>query len=571
MTGTFRAGDCLCLTPLPFEQLRRGDVVVFRPEGSPAEYVHRVIALTPRGPVTQGDYSPTPDPHPLVASRYLGVVTHVVRANRRHTVARGWGGILQARIARTSRLAIRLLALLLGAPYHGIRACGLFRSRPPLSLARIRLPTREGIVVKYVWRGQTVGRWWPGSNRWECRKPFDLFLAPPLAAGLKPASRELELLLHCIRPAATTPAAEQLREVDWQAFIQLARNHHIVPLVHRALLQAAQGEGQAALIPGSIIAEFKRLQYMISAFNMMVSTELTDLMGRCTTAGVSAIPVKGPVLALLAYGSTSMRQYEDLDFAVPPAHIIPLRDLLVRRGYTLVRAPDEPHQKAYIRSLQDWIFLHAERPLNLDVKPVLLSHLTSRPSDILWLQESLQPIGVDRHEVMAPGRTAMLILACMHGTSNAWAKASLLADVAALAHQLTANEWAELLCQADRIRKRRDVLIGLALAHELLGVALPEGIRKDLAKERHLRQLVADASRHLRHPEAHASELEILSFQRRSRDTVADACRCVIRYLTIPSHIEWTRFRLPPALTFAYVLIRPARLAREWLRASPSH
>jgi hypothetical protein len=40
----------------------------------------------------------------------------------------------------------------------------------------VHLRTEHGRLVKYVYGGRTVAWWWPGQNRFECRKPFDLVL-----------------------------------------------------------------------------------------------------------------------------------------------------------------------------------------------------------------------------------------------------------------------------------------------------------------------------------------------------------------------------------------------------------
>lgn len=478
---------------------------------------------------------------------------------------------MKAFFVRTSRRILFILAKTVGLPYAWLRRMGLLRIRAPRGLIKLMLMTPRGPLVKYVWRGRTIARWWIAARRWECQKPFDLFLSPP-ATSQPPANPEMALLLDCVRPGQTSAhailggaAGHAGSGIDWQAFVQLARDHHVVPLAYRALLEASKRPEQGTWIPSHVLDELKQLQFRISAFNLRVSAELACLVRRFEEAGIVAIPVKGPVLALQAYGSTSLRQYEDLDFAVPREHILALSSAMLERGYQSTRTPEASRKQAYLNSLQDWQFYDEKRHLIVDVKPVLLSHLTSRPSEISWLQGTLQPIALDRHTIQAPSRLAMLILACMHGTNNVWAKASLLADVAALACQLTPSEWETLLPQASAIGKRRDVLVGLALAHNILGTNLPAEIERSLYGHRQLESLISHATTRLMMATARVSPIDVFSFERRTRSTLRDAFRCIMRFLLVPSSIEWRLVRLPRPLMFLYPLVRLARLASSWL------
>ena len=422
-------------------------------------------------------------------------------------------------------------------------------------------------MVKHIWQGRTIARWWPDDKRWECRKPFDLFLSPP-GEAIAPSSRlampvpspEMALLLSCLHPPGVNQHANREGisaridpEINWAILLGLAREHRVLPLVHHWLSRVPR-------VPGAVLEELKRYQLRITAFNMRASSELTSLLGTFSDEGLTVIPVKGPVLAMRAYGSTSLRQYEDLDFVVPFGHLLQARDTLVKKGYTLVGMPDSPLHRAYLKTLQDWVFYNESRRHLVDIKPVLLSHLTSRQTDVDWLKTTLQPLIMDHHSIQAPNRIGMLIVSCMHGTNNVWCKASLLADVAALAGQMDSSEWNTLLADAAAIGKTNDVLIGLGLARDILGLELPERVKECRDWDSRIDSLLAMAAGKLIQQGRLESSREAWNFERKTRVNRTDAWRCIYRYVLVPGTVEWGLFKLPPALAFVYTLVRPIRL-----------
>lgn len=183
MRGVFLPGDCLWVQAARAENLRVGDVVVFHASVSNEQVhdlVHRIVAKTPEGLVTQGDNNFSFDTVRITQENLVGRVTHFQRGGRKFHV---WGGRWGWLYARAARFADRLftftrrgLSSLAGGPYRCLRQSGLVVRlwRPPVQ--KVELSTKDGPLVKYVCQGRTVARWWPEMRRFECRKPYDLVL-----------------------------------------------------------------------------------------------------------------------------------------------------------------------------------------------------------------------------------------------------------------------------------------------------------------------------------------------------------------------------------------------------------
>ncbi len=186
MLGTFRVGDQLIITAASFASIRSWEVVIFRSivhTQTQREVVHRVVAVTPNGLLTQGDNNPHIDRLPLTEERLLGRVTQCIRDGRVYPVRGGFWGIIHLRSLHAMNFIRHLigsiLRLTVGWLYRWLRNSGLVARFWRLTILRLVVNTRNGPMVKYIHGHRTVAKWRPGYGRfWACR-PYDLLIQPP--------------------------------------------------------------------------------------------------------------------------------------------------------------------------------------------------------------------------------------------------------------------------------------------------------------------------------------------------------------------------------------------------------
>lgn len=186
MLAVFRPGDHLDVRPVSLPEVRRGDVVLFRPLQPGREddvVVHRVVAVLPEGLVTRGDTNRRPDVPLVTAANLLGRVVARERKGWRLPVLGGEAGLALVRLLlglrRVSRRARRALLPLGRGAWRRLRASPLLRSLWRPEIVHVRFQSTEGPVVKYVHRGRTVAVFWPEAGRFRCRRPYDLILTRP--------------------------------------------------------------------------------------------------------------------------------------------------------------------------------------------------------------------------------------------------------------------------------------------------------------------------------------------------------------------------------------------------------
>ena len=182
MLGTFRPGDRLAVEPVTADEVRPGDVVVFRGPNHRAgedELVHRIVAGTSEGWVARGDCNPCTDATLVTADNLLGRVTHVDRDGRVMPVTGGRLGLFRARFLHARPVVWRRVKRIGRLPYHWLRASDLVARWWRPSVTRVSLNTERGRLVKYVCGRRTVARWWPERRLFECQKPYDLVIPHP--------------------------------------------------------------------------------------------------------------------------------------------------------------------------------------------------------------------------------------------------------------------------------------------------------------------------------------------------------------------------------------------------------
>ena len=178
----FRPGDSLAVTPISLEQIRVGDIIIFRNITASEEgawTVHRVIMQRGDGLVTQGDNNPLPDINCVTVDNLVGAVCTYERYGRTRPVRGGRGGLLYSQFMRRLRWLVRQAMGVGRYPYRWLRHSGLVRRFWRPKLVRVQIETEQGSLVKYIHRRRAVATWYPERNFFSVRKPYDLVILPP--------------------------------------------------------------------------------------------------------------------------------------------------------------------------------------------------------------------------------------------------------------------------------------------------------------------------------------------------------------------------------------------------------
>lgn len=374
---------------------------------------------------------------------------------------------------------------------------------------------------------------------------------------------EKELLVCCARTRIDSGTTETIRRLvggrlDWSLLLREAAENSVTPLLCRQLPGAAKD-----LLSSDRLDQLKGQSRTLAIRNLVLAGELVTLIDRFKSAGVEAIPYKGPVLAVQAYGDVALREFEDLDIVLRQRDISRANDVMLSVGYRSKlpgllsdrAASIVPAEYAYFDDKRRiMVELHTERTLR---------HFPS-PPDIDDLAARLTPVSIGGQHLFTFSPEDTLILLSVHGSKHFWERLSWTADVAEF---IEANpiKWREVIVRAGKIRANRMLAINLLLARELFELSLPDEISRHVETDAAAASIATEiAGRLLGRNSRQPGGLARFQLRRQMLEGTLEGWRYSARLATSPSDEDWSAVRLPRFLAPFYVVLRPFRMATKY-------
>jgi len=346
---------------------------------------------------------------------------------------------------------------------------------------------------------------------------------------------ELRVVLGAARASLDVPSElGDLTGVDPEGVARLAARHRMEGLVHHGLsLIAPSGESGDAVRRAVLGAAVPA-----AAGNLGRIAELHRLTGIMASAGIPVIAFKGPTLAMQAYGDVSLRSYSDVDVLLPPERSGDVVEALRSAGYT-----DRRDRSALAASPRHWHEWGVTAPDGVTLVEIhwALTRPTRFPRVIsaeAWAEpETVDVLG---RPVPALRRELLLPLLCIHSTAHAWSWLEFPASIAGLVSRTEALDWDEVLDRAERWRVRRILSVGLLLAGDLFGAAVPERVAEALLPDQAARRLSSTIGTRLLHEHGplRTASPALLWTQVRLRDSLADGLSAGRQILFAPTPME---------------------------------
>jgi hypothetical protein len=316
------------------------------------------------------------------------------------------------------------------------------------------------------------------------------------------------------------------------------------------------------LTPPDVLAHLKKHYLENAARNTVLTAELCRLLDRFASSGIEAIPYKGPVLALFAYGNVALRRFVDLDVIVYKHDVLPAREILLDEGYAPSKSLSLSQHELLLRTQHNLQFSRDNHRLIVELHWDVAPHLfaSSVNTDQLW--QNLITLDLNGSQVKAFSTADLLFSLCVHGSRHLWERLGWICDVAELLARQT-FDWTTLLKRAAAADCERMFLLGLYLAERLLDAPLPDEIKQRCASDPRLESLADNVVEHLFNGATHvpATSREIFKYNLGVRKTFGGRARYLL-YMLRPTDGDLASHSLPASLNFAYYLTRPFRLFR---------
>ncbi len=359
-------------------------------------------------------------------------------------------------------------------------------------------------------------------------------------------SSEWSALLECASPAHDLQKlASLLRSTDGDRLLVLAEEHGVIGQLAGCLRKLHEDFVSPEI--RQALADRQRAQIF---FTLRLTAELFGLLELFSSQGIEALVVKGPVLAVQAYGDPAMRSYGDLDMLVRQRNIRRATELMSAAGYVPA------------------VSLSA-----IDAGRIPGQYLFSKPDSklIVELHNDCTLRYFPRRHVSALSVEDELVLICIHGAKHFWERLMWIADVAALISRQTAINWERVADSAKAVGAERMLHTGLRLASDLLKAQLPRKVQAAVQADTAATRLAAQTRKWL--PAAGFSPpglFERAFFRMRMRGNLISGSAYLLRLALSSTEEDWQSDAQGNRHPILEVLRRPIRLARKYSRAGRS-
>ncbi len=371
---------------------------------------------------------------------------------------------------------------------------------------------------------------------------------------------EIELLLLCARAQTDDDAVARMRALlqqellDWKLIFQLAEYHRTAPLLALHLHNYATD-----LLADDIQTELQTSRINSTQQNMVLGMEVLRLADLLSDEGINAVPFKGPVSAMLAYGDLALRACGDIDLLVHQNDHAKTEKVLDTKGYAVTTR----YQDAMQSSL--W---HEQRQINVDLHWGIPPERPRLNLDLL--RRELRPITLLTKSVLTFSPCDTLLVTARNAVKEYW-KPSLhhVSDIAALTSDYTNDDWVSAFTRAREIGCQRILIAAVLLSHRLLDLTLPSVGPTKLFSHHGINKIVDELQDHLfLEPGEEITELLMTPIHHHQRqayylaltDSLWNRSLDWLHWASTPNKADLDFVALPKTLSFLYYFIRPLRL-----------
>ena len=371
------------------------------------------------------------------------------------------------------------------------------------------------------------------------------------------STREFQLLLACARSQPDAQSITELlrQDINWQALVQLARQHYVRPMLFKSLKSVCW-----EVVPQTTQLELERFNKANIQKNLLFTAELLRLFDLFHQNQIPIATFKGPILAMSVYGHLALREFSDLDLLVQEADLHKAADVLAACGYR-ADFPDQDYRTAFVSYQGQYAFRQTKSGISVDLHWQFSSKSVAFPIQSTEVWSRLRQVTIGGRTVATLAFDDLALLLAAHGTKEGWRNLGWLCDYAELLRNCHDINWDAILGRAQRAYCSRMVLSAILLASTLLDATAPAHLVDKARSIPAVRALAQKARSRMLQPDSQGEDWKLLNgltihdrFWRRLWPvaTTLLATRTVGDYRAMP---------LPKSFWGIYYLIRPFRLA----------
>jgi hypothetical protein len=371
---------------------------------------------------------------------------------------------------------------------------------------------------------------------------------------------EDELMLCCARTKINDEIEKKIislasMDLDWEYLINMASRHRLKPLLYVNLNSICP-----EYVPEDVLGNLKSYYLANVQKNLMLTGELVKVMNLLEENDIKCVPYKGPVLALTAYGSLSLRDFDDLDILISRDNAIKTKKILLKNGYEHKFTINDSHEELYVKTQREYQFYNKENKMLLEIQWKFTTSHFSSPRDLEYLFDFNSLKKQKNNNINFYGLCVedIILILCIHNASHRWMRLAWLCDIAEVIN-VQEVDWNKLLLKASNYNIERVLLINLLLSNEILDLELPNQILDKLSDKN-----VINISKKVissffdKNEKKSILNQTILRFK--IRENWIMGLKDCIKLAFLPTPREWDEFSVSPNFYSFYYLFRLLKL-----------
>jgi hypothetical protein len=350
---------------------------------------------------------------------------------------------------------------------------------------------------------------------------------------------------------------------DWPYVLDTCRAHRVSSLVCHALEASAPD-----LVPNEV-RDLLKSRFQANAFrNLFLMQQLLVLIRDFRKNSLEAIPFKGPLLAITAYGNVALREFVDLDILVTKNNFHRAHKLLAEWGYRPPSGQAGGLAESLFRSQLGSEYIRDDGRVTLELHWSFLQRWLGFRPDLETVWANSRPLQIGSLPVLDLPADMSLLYLCAHGTKHRWSRLCRVVDVAEFLRARPELNWEALLALAEVTGCRRTLFIGLYLAKSCLDASLPDTVWVKIQQDKraislagnHAAQMFSPGNDFPQDRPGWFRDLYYIRTKERWREKAMYLGQVAsLSFLPSDKDLEW--IRLPRLLHWLYPFLRPIRVA----------
>ncbi len=368
-------------------------------------------------------------------------------------------------------------------------------------------------------------------------------------------------------PADLRPLCNAI--VDWPAWLVLATEQGVIPLVSRCLLGS-----EAGLMPDEYRQQLLQKRNSNIRKTLLLEAELLRVFDELAKQAVPLIPFKGTSLSRRAYGDISARRGGDIDVLIPEKDLLKADDCMLLLGYNRISPVYEPAEAslaALLACRHEAEYFHPQYRIRVQLHWRWLRNPEWLPMTFADLYSRCEPFTMSGRQLPGLPREEQFLYLCAHGVHHRWRRLMWLTDLRfILADPKLRPNFTQLTRMAERTATQPSLVLALALLRNL-GEPLPSDwpylapSRPQQKLSHHCLNVLTQNQAALPRGTVSAIFDELLDEWRLLPGWRSRWRGIILARLLRPSDNDLQTLSLPKSLYFLYLPLRPwLWLYRQW-------